>query len=136
VYCLDTDILSAVLRRDPPLHLIRRLARTPPVDQCTTSITLGELLYGVVKRGSPTLTLRVRELIASAGPILPFDEVAAERYGALRASLESDGRRLAEPDLRIAAIALSRKATLVTGNVGHFARVPGLRVENWIADER
>lgn len=136
MYCLDTDILSAVLRRDPPLHLIRRLARTPSVEQCTTSITLGELLYGVAKRGSPSLALRVRELIVSAGPILPFDEAAAERYGALRASLESEGRRLAEPDLRIAAIALSREVTLVTANVRHFARVPALRVENWLASSR
>jgi len=134
VYCLDTDVLSAVIKPSPPLHLIRRLARTPPTDQCTTAITLGELVYGVTRRGSPELAARVRDLIASAGPILPFDETAAQRYGPLRASLEREGRGLAEPDLRIAAIALSREATLVTGNVRHFARVPDLRVENWLSD--
>jgi tRNA(fMet)-specific endonuclease VapC len=135
VYCFDTDVLSAVLRQAPPLHLIRRLARTPPTEQCTTAITLGELLYGVAKRGSPALAERVRDLIASAGQILPFDEPAAQRYGSLRAALEREGRVLAEPDLRIAAIALSRDATLITGNVRHFARVPDLRVENWLADD-
>lgn len=134
MYCLDTDVLSAVIRRDPPLHLIRRLARTPSTAQCTTAITLGELLYGVARRGSPELARRVRDLIASAGKVLPFDEAAAQRYGALRASLEGDGRRLAEPDLRIAAIVLSRDATLVTANVRHFARVPDLRIENWLLD--
>jgi len=36
------------------------------------------------------------------------------------------------PDLVIAAIALSRDLTLVTGNVRHFERIPGLRVENWL----
>lgn len=45
MYCFDTDILSAAIRRAPPLHLIRRLAATPPVEQHTTAITLGELLY-------------------------------------------------------------------------------------------
>jgi tRNA(fMet)-specific endonuclease VapC len=135
MYCLDTDVLSAVLKRDPPLHLIRRLARTPATEQCTTAITLGELLYGVARRDRPALTERVRGLIASAGPILPFDEAAAERYGHLRASLERDGRRLAEPDLRIASIVLARDATLVTANVRHFARVAGLRVENWLVDD-
>ena len=135
MYCLDTDVLSAVLRRDPPLHLVRRLARTPPTEQCTTAITLGELLYGVARRGNPALAERVRDLIASAGPILPFDEAAAQRYGPLCADLEGAGRRLAEPDLRIAAIALSRDATLVTGNVRHFARVRDLRIENWLTDE-
>ena len=135
MYCFDTDVLSATIRRDPPLHLIRRLARTPATEQCTTAITLGELIYGVQRRGSARAAARVYELIASAGPILPFDEHAAERYGALRAELERAGRRLAEPDLRIAAIALTRDATLVTGNVRHFARVPGLRVEDWLVDE-
>jgi tRNA(fMet)-specific endonuclease VapC len=135
MYCFDTDVLSATIRRDPPLHLIRRLARTPPSEQCTTAITLGELVYGVRKRGSPELAERVQALITSAGPILPFDEIAARRYGLLRAELERSGRRVAEPDLRIAAIALARDATLVTGNVRHFARIPELRIENWLVDD-
>jgi len=133
VYCLDTDVLSALLRRDPPLKLVRRLATLPPAEQCTTAITMGELLYGVVRRASPALSARVEALILSAGLVLPFDEPAARTYGSLRAELEGAGRRLAEPDLRIASIALSRDATLVTGNVRHFARVPELRVENWLA---
>jgi tRNA(fMet)-specific endonuclease VapC len=53
-------------------------------------------------------------------------------YGRLRAQLEREGRRIGEPDLRIAAIALARDLTLVTGNVRHFQRVPDLRIENWL----
>jgi predicted nucleic acid-binding protein len=132
VYCFDTEVLSAVLRRDPPLHLIRRLARVAPEEQFTTSITLGELLYGASKRGSPELTERVRALVLRAAGVLPFDATAAEVYGPLRARLENEGRRLDEPDLRIASVALAHQLTLVTGNVRHFARVPGLRVENWL----
>lgn len=135
MYCFDTDVLSAVLRRDPPLHVIRRLARTPPTEQCTTAITAGELLFGAAKRGSPRLAERVADLLLSAGPILPFDAAAARHYGRLRAELEGSGRRLAEPDLQIAAIALSRDATLVTGNTRHFGRVPELRVENWLTGD-
>jgi tRNA(fMet)-specific endonuclease VapC len=37
--------------------------------------------------------------------------------------------------LRIASIALSRRMTIVTGNVRHFARVPGLDIENWLSEE-
>jgi len=132
VYCFDTDVLSAVIRRDPPLALIRRLARVPPTEQATTTITLGELLYGAAKRGSDRLTRRVREVVTLATVILPFDADAAEVYGPLRAQLENEGRRLAEPDLRIASIALPRGLTVVTGNVRHFSRVPGLAVENWL----
>jgi tRNA(fMet)-specific endonuclease VapC len=134
VYCFDTDTLSAVIRRDPPLHLIRRLAQVAPTDQATTTINLGELLYGAARRGSEQLASRVREVVATATSILPFDEDAAEVYGPLRAQLERAGRRLDEPDLRIASIALSRELTVVTGNVRHFSRVPGLAVENWLVE--
>jgi tRNA(fMet)-specific endonuclease VapC len=133
VYCFDTDVLSATIRRDPPLHLLRRLAQTPPEEQTTTSITLGELLYGVAKRRSDRLMRRVREVVSLATVILPFDSDAAEVYGPLRARLENEGKRLAEPDLRIASIALSRELIVVTGNVRHFSRVPDLTVENWLA---
>jgi tRNA(fMet)-specific endonuclease VapC len=132
VFCFDTDVLSAVIRRDPPLALIRRLAQTPPEQQFTTAVTLGELLYGAARRGSATLTNKVRELVIGALLVLPFDERAAEVYGPLRAGLESEGRRLDEPDLRIASIALSRGLTVVTANVRHFGRVPDLKVENWL----
>jgi tRNA(fMet)-specific endonuclease VapC len=93
---------------------------------------MGELLYGASKRGNLSLAERVREVILKALEILPFDADAAEVYGPLRAQLESRGQRLDEPDLRIASIARARELTLVTGNVRHFARVPGLQIENWL----
>jgi tRNA(fMet)-specific endonuclease VapC len=132
VYCFDTDVLSSVLRREPSVDVIRRIALVPSEAQFTTSITLGELVYGALRRKSPPLAARIHDLIGGAITVLPFDADAAQTYGALRAELESEGRRLDEPDLRIAAIALARNLTLVTGNVRHFARVPDLVVENWL----
>jgi tRNA(fMet)-specific endonuclease VapC len=133
VYCFDTDVLSATMRRDPSLPLIRRLAQIPPSEQFTTAITMGELLYGASRRDSKKLHEQVRQLIRGALTVLPFDEAAADIYGPLRAQLESAGQRLDEPDMRIASIALAHDLTLVTGNVRHFARIPGLAVENWLA---
>jgi tRNA(fMet)-specific endonuclease VapC len=132
LYCFDTDVLSHVLRRNPPLALIRRLAIVPADQQFTTAITAGELLYGAARRGSPGLTERVRDLVATALTVLPFDLAAADVYGPLRADLEAAGKRLDEPDLRISSIALAHGLILVTGNVRHFGRVPGLNVENWL----
>ena len=91
MYCFDTDVVSAVLKRNPPLSLIRRLAQIPPEKQYTTSVTLGELLYGASKRGSPRLLERIRDIILQTQQVLPFDESAAEVYGPLRAKLESRG---------------------------------------------
>ncbi|MDE0025753.1 MAG: PIN domain-containing protein [Spirochaetaceae bacterium] len=133
MYCFDTDILSSVLRRHPPLHLVRRLAVTPPSQQFTTSITYGEMIYGAAKRGSDALADRVRALLHHTVTIVPFDVAAAERYGHLRVELEANGMPLAEPDLRIAAISLTRSLTLVTANTRHFDRIMGLTLENWLA---
>jgi tRNA(fMet)-specific endonuclease VapC len=47
--------------------------------------------------------------------------------------LERAGTPLPEPDLRIAATALARSLTVATGNIRHFARIPGLNVENWLS---
>lgn len=132
-YCLDTDILSAVLRARPPLSLVRRLARVPAQDQFTTSITVGELVYGAAKSGREDLARRIRALIRAGGGVRPFDEAAAEVYGITRGQLERTGTTVAEPDLRIASIALAGNLVLVTGNERHFRRVPGLVVENWLA---
>lgn len=134
MFCFDTDVISAALLRNPPMHLIRRLARTPAKEQCTTSITLGEILYGVARRGRADIVNRFGELLSAAQTVIPFDRAAADVYGPLRAELERAGKRLEEPDLRIASIALSRDLTLVTGNVRHFSRVPDLRIENWLAE--
>jgi tRNA(fMet)-specific endonuclease VapC len=131
-YCFDTDVISATIKANPPLHLIRRLATVPASDQFTTSITVGELIYGAQRVGREALTARVDAVVRGAHTVLPFDAVAARRFGELKAGLEGRGEPLAEPDLRIAAIALARGLTLVSRNVQHFRRVPGLVVENWI----
>jgi predicted nucleic acid-binding protein len=132
VYCFDTDVLSAAMRREPELGLIRRLATVAPQHQHTTAVTAGELLYGAARRSRADLVERVRRLLTGVLVVLPFDDDAAHVYGPLRAQLEAEGKPLAEPDLRIASIALTHDLTLVTANTRHFERVPNLRLENWL----
>lgn len=134
-YLLDTDTLSELLRRAPSPSLIRRLAVTPAGEQCTSSVTLGELLYGAERspaRGRQLAEQIERVLIPNL-EVVPFDADAAREYGHLRASLERAGTPIGDSDTRIAAIALTRDLTIVTHNVRHFARVPDLRVEDWLA---
>ncbi len=130
-YLLDTDTVSATLLPRPNLVVVRRLAAVPPDEQFTSAITVGELTYGAVRRVRTGLQERIQAFLDSV-PVLPFDSAAARRYGELKAQLEQAGTPLAEPDLRIAAIALENDLVLVTGNERHFARVPGLRLENWL----
>lgn len=90
-------------------------------------------MYGAHRSTRPEYFLaKLDRLVWPNITILPFDEAAARAYGQLRAHLERAGISLSEPDLRISSIALTRRLTLITGNVRHFSRVPGLRVENWL----
>lgn len=132
---VDTDVISNLMRTAPSPALIRRLAAVPPEEQFTSAITVGELIYGAYLSARTDIILqRLNERVSRNLTVVPFDHAAAELYGQLRARLERAGTPLPEPDLRIAAIALSRSFTLVTGNVRHFGRVPGLTVENWLAE--
>jgi len=133
-YLLDTDILSNLMRKAPSPKLLERLAAVPREQQFTSSITAGELLFGAYRLGPSAngLLQRIERALQSSHAILPFDLDAARRYAAVRADLERRGIPLADADLRIAAIALARGLTLVTGNRRHFARVPALPIQNWL----
>lgn len=132
-YLFDTDTLSNPLKKTPSLALLRRLAALSPEDQFTSTITVGEMVYGAHKSQRPDELLR--RLDTEVWPnirILAFDTDAAMIYGRLRRELERQGTPMAEPDLRIASIALARGLTVVTGNIRHFSFVPSLSVENWL----
>ena len=134
MYLLDTDILSNLVKRAPSTALVAKLASVPTEAQFTSSITLGEMVYGAHRLRAHTRLLleRLDNALLPNLPVLAFDVAAARRYGEVRAELERLGTPLAEADLRIGAIALSRGMTLVTGNVRHFQRIPELSVENWL----
>lgn len=133
-YLLDTDTLSELMRRAPAPTLLRRLAAVPPDDQATSSVTLGELLYGAHRLGarSAGLLARIEETVSANVAVLPFDAGAAREYGRVRAHLEAEGSPIGNADMQIASIALTNELVVVTGNVRHFERVPGLTVENWL----
>lgn len=134
MYLLDTDILSNLTKRTPSTALVAKLASVPQEAQFTSSVTLGEMVYGAYRLREYTRLFleRLDRALLPNLSVLPFDVEAARRYGEVRAELERRGTPLGEADLRIGAIALSRGLTVVTGNVRHFQRIPNLTVENWL----
>jgi tRNA(fMet)-specific endonuclease VapC len=66
-------------------------------------------------------------------PVLALDANASIHYGQVRKHLQSIGRLIGNNDLWIAAHALASKLILVMNNLEEFARVPGLKVENWVS---
>jgi tRNA(fMet)-specific endonuclease VapC len=135
MYLFDTDAISQIIKRIPSLSFIKRLASVSPANQFTTTITVGELVYGAYKSSRPSYFLeKLDRMVWPNINILSFDEDAAKIYGKTRAEMERKGIALSEPDMRISAIALCHNLTVVTGNARHFSKVQGLKVENWLKE--
>ena len=130
---LDTDVCVEILRGNQSVVERRRGV----VDRVvTTWVTAAELYYGAAKSRAPAISGRaVAEYLATLD-VRGLSTESARCFGLLKARLESEGRRLADADLLIASITLVEGAILVTGNLRHYARIPGLRVEDWIRGPR
>jgi len=132
MYLFDTDALSMIIKKNPSTSFLRKLASVSPERQFTTAINVGELIYGAYKSTRPEYFIeKLENLVLPNIQTLSFDEDSAKVYGKLRAEQEKKGLPLSEPDLRIASIALHHNLTVITGNVRHFSRVQGLKVERW-----
>ena len=132
MYLFDTDIITNIFKKQPSLSLLTRLSETPKDDQFISTITISEIVYGAWKSSQPRQHLEnLEKILLPAVNIAGFDSKAAYVCGSLRARLEKDGTPLALADLEIASIALSHDLILVSGNLRHFSRIPGLRLENW-----
>ena len=132
MFVFDTDVLSGLLKGRLPETARSRLSGLGPDQRHTTAITVGELSYGALRSVATQRWLAASDDLLSEFTCLDFDAESARRYGEIRAFLERGGRRLDDPDLRIAAICVARQQILVSGNERHFNRVPGLRYENWL----
>jgi tRNA(fMet)-specific endonuclease VapC len=135
---LDTDVLSIVQRRIQPEYsrLHSRLDAAPGLVLWVTIVSFEEQLRGwleYVKRAKPpqlrTAYSKLHELNDdfSTRPVLDFDDVATERY----VELLHAKTRIGAADLKIASLAIAKNELLITRNIRHFAKIPGLRAEDW-----
>lgn len=132
-YMLDTNICIYVINARPPTVLARfRRERLGNIG--ISSVTAAELAFGVAKSGSAR-NREALEMFLSPLEVLPFDASAIWHYGELRAGLERRGQPIGALDTMIAAHALASNTILVTNNTREFARVPGLRLENWANEQ-
>ena len=130
-FLLDTDVLSALRRRDRHPEAEQWLAAQQTSDLYLSVVTVGEIHRGITRqeRSNPSFA---RELAVWLGRILDwygdrilaFDVPAAQRWGQLSGSLGHDS-----VDLMIAATALEHGLTVATRNVRDFAPT-GVQVFN------
>jgi tRNA(fMet)-specific endonuclease VapC len=134
-YLLDTNIVSYFLR-DASVALSERLLNSSPEELAISTITAGELRYGlsrlVPSKRAMALGLRLNHLLNTM-TIEPLPVEAAMHYGDIKLHLSLLGQPIGGNDLWLAAHALSQDMTLVSNNTGEFKRVQNLRLENWFA---
>jgi tRNA(fMet)-specific endonuclease VapC len=129
-YMLDTNICIYVIK-NRPAALRERFDQFAEA-LCISTITLGELMYGVEKSARQSQNLRAVEQFAARLEVMPFSAKAAMHFGQIVAELARASTPCEAYDTLIAAHARSEGLMLVTNNLRGFRRIPGLRVDNWV----
>lgn len=133
IYMLDTHIVSDMMRNPNGPAALRAKAlsqATPDVLLQISVIVDCELQFGLQRKPNPRLSAAY-ERTTSNLTISALEPTVAPLYASLRATLAGVGMGLDANDALIAAHALALDATLVSADAA-FARVPGLRLENWL----
>jgi predicted nucleic acid-binding protein len=130
---IDSTVLIAAEReRESPSEMFQALARRWGDRELAISVmSAAELFHGCWRADTAARRAAREEFVAevlAVVPVVPVTLEVARIFGALDAEVGSKGRRLPTSDLLIAATALWRGDHVVTGNVRHFRRVPGLVV--------
>lgn len=130
MFLLDTNVFIRIAKHESP-EIAERFRKVPPGKIALCSIVKAELYYGAFHSQRVGSNLELLEGLFEPLPSLPFDDRCAETAGRIRADLRAKGTPIGANDLLIAATALAHDAVLVTHNTREFARVPGLRLEDW-----
>jgi tRNA(fMet)-specific endonuclease VapC len=131
-FLLDTNVCIAAMN-DRPANMRDRLNKAVAHSGKATvsTLTIFELRFGIAKSTRIASNAERLDLFLSSLQILSFDQEDARVAGNIRAELERAGRPIGPYDYLIAAQAIRHDLTLITANEKEFARVPGLRWENW-----
>lgn len=132
MFCLDTNVVIGVMTgrsTKSALRLRDEVGRGTRI--LVPAIVVFELRFGVAKSVRRAANERALDLFLAPLDTLPFDAIDAAEAADIRANLNRRGTPIGPYDILIAAQARRRDATLVTGNVREFRRIPDLRMQDW-----
>lgn len=133
IYLLDTNIISNMMR-EPAGRATQRFAEIARRDLgqgvVTSTVVLCELQFGLRRIPNPRLSAALDRILTGVN-VIALDADVVPHYAQIRTSLEAQGQPIGPNDTLIAAHTLALGATLVSADA-EFARVPGLKLENWL----
>jgi tRNA(fMet)-specific endonuclease VapC len=125
-YLADTDLVADYLNgQSAAITLLNGLL---PTGLAISLVTYGEIYDGIYGGRDPRQAERTFRRFLRSVRVLPLTQAIMREFARLRGPLRRQGMRLADNDLMIAATAIHHNRALVTRNVKHFGRVPGLRI--------
>jgi predicted nucleic acid-binding protein len=130
-FLLDTNSAGDyVSRRHETWEKARQAeARGDRVGICVP--VLGELWAGIELSKTKERNLPRLQRALSTSQLWPFESAAAREYGRIHAVLKSQGHKIPQIDMPIAAVAIVLGNFTVVTKDKHFSLIPGLKVENW-----
>jgi tRNA(fMet)-specific endonuclease VapC len=127
-YLLDANTVIALVN-DTISKTARRARQERPGDVAVSAIVAHELFYGAFRSRRAAQNVALINTLLFI--VLEFDKEDAKEAGKVRALLASRGTPIGPYDVLIAGQAVARDMILITHNTQEFARVPGLRFEDW-----
>lgn len=131
-YMLDTNTCIHLIKHHPA-SLRKKLSAVQVGEVAVSSIVSAELWYGVAFSQKKEENEAALKDFLQYVEVLDWPQETAPLYGRIRAELRKKGILIGAMDLLIAIHALFLEKVLVTNNQKEFNRIPGLRVENWVA---
>jgi tRNA(fMet)-specific endonuclease VapC len=128
---LDTDVLSAVLRRDATALSHARTYLAVHLHFTLSIITRYEILRGLEAKRATT-QMQAFDRFCAANQILPLTDAIIVRAAAIYGDLHRRGALIGDADILIAASALEHGLDVVTNNESHFSRIPSVNIQNWL----
>jgi hypothetical protein len=141
VIVIDTNVLSALMRKVPERPVVEWLDRQATESIWITSITLFEARLGLAllpkgKRRQALESAFDKLLVEDLeGRVLDFDQPAAEAAAQLAAGRQREGQMIDMRDTQIAGIVIARRAEFATRNVRHFSDLNVDVINPWDADQ-
>lgn len=131
MYLLDSNICIYIIN-NRPRQVVDHIKKLKFHTVKLSVISLAELEYGVSKSRARDKNRQALIDFATPFDIIDFNDEDAEVFGIIRADLEKRGLVIGPYDMQIAAQAITRNLTLVTNNTAEFARIPTLKLDNWV----
>jgi predicted nucleic acid-binding protein len=134
---LDTNVLSALMRREADTAVVAWLDLQPPESVWTTAVTVFEIHFGLGLLAPGRRRRQLEDAFSRVvdedfqGRILPFDHEAAMEAESLGVQRRAVGKPVDFRDIEIAGIVSARRATLATRNARHFQDLRIELVDPW-----